>query len=93
MATASLLTNDLQLPVPASDWIDRLPDGAVSIETDGEHWVLRASRPLQSRFEELLERRKAGPLSKEEVRDYDAICDLDNLLTGFNRLARRVAQG
>jgi len=84
---------DLRLPVTNPDWIDRLPDGAVSIETDGAHWVLRASQQLQSRFDELLERRKAGQLSEEELRDYEAICDFDNLLSGFNRLARRVQQG
>ena len=93
MTTATPAVSDLSLPIPASGWVDRLPDGAVSIETDGSHWRLRASRQLQSRFEELLERRKAGLLTEEEAHDYDAICDLDNLLSGFNRLARRVWQG
>ncbi|MDZ4684227.1 MAG: hypothetical protein SH850_04005 [Planctomycetaceae bacterium] len=93
MSTTSLPVNDLHLPAPSCDWIGRLPDGAVSIETDGTHWVLRASHPLQSKFEELLERRKTGQLTVEETREYDAICDLDNLLSGFNRLARRVQQG
>uniref|UniRef100_A0A7C2NXU3 Uncharacterized protein n=1 Tax=Schlesneria paludicola TaxID=360056 RepID=A0A7C2NXU3_9PLAN len=65
----------------------------MSIETDGTHWVLRASHPLQARFEELLERRKAGQLTVDEGREYEAICDLDRLLSGFNRLARRVQQG
>ena len=51
--------------------------------------MLRASRQLQSRFEELLERRKEGALSEEEARDYDAICDLDQLLSSLNRLVRR----
>lgn len=91
MSTASVA--DLQLPPADAEWIDRLPDGAVSIETDGRHWVLRASHPLQSRFEELLERRKTGALSAEEQSQYEAICDLDNLLSGFNRLARRIQQG
>jgi hypothetical protein len=86
-------TTDLCLPVPTADLVDRLPDGAVSIETDGTHWLLRASQPLQSRFEELLERRKAGNPTDEETRDYEAICKLDNLLSGFNRLARRIQQG
>ncbi|HUQ69503.1 MAG TPA: hypothetical protein VM165_08275 [Planctomycetaceae bacterium] len=93
MSTTSLPVNDLHLPVPSSDWIGRLPDGAVSIETDGTHWLLRASHALQSKFEELLERRKAGQLTAEETHEYDAICDLDSLLSGFNRLARRVQQG
>jgi hypothetical protein len=84
---------DLCLPAPDAEWIDRLPDGAVSIETDGRHWRLRASHPLQSRFEELLERRKAGELTADEQSQYEAICDLDTLLSGFNRLARRIQQG
>lgn len=83
-------TTDLCLPTPTTDFINRLPDGAVSIETDGTHWLLRASQPLQSRFEELLERRKEGNPTNKETRDYEAICNLDNLLSGFNRLARRI---
>lgn len=90
MTQTMTIADDLRLPVPENRWVKRLPDGAVSIETDGGHWVLRASRPLQSRFEQLLERRKSGELSAEDALEYDAICDLDNLLSGFNRLARRV---
>lgn len=86
-------TTDLCLPIPTADLVNRLPDGAVSIETDGTHWLLRASQPLQARFEELLDRRKEGRQTDEEARDYEAICDLDNLLSGFNRLARRIQQG
>ncbi len=86
-------TTDLCLPVPTTDLVNRLPDGAVSIETDGTHWLLRASQPLQSRFEELLERRKEGRQTDEEAREYQAICSLDNLLSGLNRLARRIHQG
>lgn len=94
MSTAVSPFHDLGLPAPQGEWIGRLPDGAVSIETDGQHWRLRASHPLQARFEELLERRKSGLLMTDsESQEYAAICDLDNLLSGFNRLARRVQQG
>ncbi len=85
--------NDLQLPTIDAAWIERLPDGAVSIETNGKQWLLRASHPLQTQFEELLERRKAGTLTPDEQEHYEAICALDELLSGFNRLARRAQQG
>jgi hypothetical protein len=93
MSTASIPVNDLRLPVASREWIDRLPDGAVSVEAEDGHSVLRASQPLQSRFEELLESRKTGPLAPNEQAEYEAICDLDQLLSGFNRLARRIQQG
>ena len=50
--------------------------------------VLRASQRLQERFEELLAGRKAGTLSPEESQEYEAICDLDGVLSYLNRLAR-----
>lgn len=93
MSAVTPLENDLRLPIPGIEWVGRLPDGAVSIETDGSYWILRASRQLQTRFEELLDRRKAGTLSNEDAQDYDAICDLDNLLSSFNRLARGISRG
>lgn len=80
----------MKLPIAHGDWIGQLPDGAISIEVDGLHWKLRASQALQSRFEELLERKKAGQLTDKQAQEYDAICDLDALLSGFNRLIRRV---
>lgn len=70
--------------------ISRLPEGAVSIESDGQHWKLRASRQVQSRFEELLDGLKGGQLSERESQEYRDLCELDALLSGFNRLARQV---
>lgn len=93
MVAPSLTVSELCLPEPSSELIGRLPEGAVSIEMQGTTWVLRASELLQSRFEELIERRKAGQQTEDEARDYEAICSLDQLLSGFNRLARRVQQG
>jgi hypothetical protein len=69
-------------------WVQYLPEGAVSIDIAGPTLVLRASQPLQERFEALLARRKAGTLSPEEAREYEAICDLDTALSWLNRLAR-----
>ena len=65
---------------------------AISIEAEGGQWVLRASAKLQARFEQLLQRRKAGALDEAESREYEAICDLDTALSWLNRLARS-AQG
>lgn len=71
-----------------TEGIELLPDGAISIEVVGGQWVLRASQKLQARFEQLLERRKAGALEPAEYREYEAICDLDTALSWLNRLAR-----
>ena len=78
-----------QLTTPnAHEWVQYLPDGAVSVETEGSALVLRASHQLQERFDTLLDKRKAGALSPEETRAYEAICDLDTVLSWLNRLVR-----
>jgi len=70
-------------------WVQMLPDGAVSLGAGEEGVVLRASERLQHRFEELLEKRKAGTLEAAEGREYEAICRLDDALSWLNRMARR----
>ena len=78
-----------QLTIQAAhDWAQYLPDGAISIDIEGTTLVLHASQKLQERFETLLARRKTGTLSAEEIREYEAICDLDTALSWLNRLAR-----
>jgi hypothetical protein len=72
----------------AYPWVQDLPDGAVSVETEGATLVLRASQALQERFETLLARRKAGTLSPKETRKYEASYALDTTLSWLNRLAR-----
>jgi len=69
-------------------WVQYVPDGAVSVAVEGSTLVLKASNALQERFEALLAKRKAGTLSVEETREYQAICDLDTALSWLNRLAR-----
>jgi hypothetical protein len=77
-----------QLPSQhAYTWVPYLPEGAVSVDSEGPAWVLRASQPLQGRFEALLARRKAGTLSPAAVREYEAIGDLETALRWLNRLA------
>src|SRR5215475_5553409 len=49
----------------AHTWVQYLPEGAVSVDIEGRALVLRASQPLQERFEALLAGRKAGTLSPE----------------------------
>ena len=66
-----------------------VPDGAISIETDRSSVVLRASRRLQTRFEDLLQRRKCGELTEAEEQELQAIDQLDAALSWLNRLARR----
>ncbi len=61
----------------SQDWVGHLPDGAISIDVEASTVVLRASSKLQDRFDTLLDKRKAGALSPQETREYEAICDLD----------------
>jgi len=75
-------------PQHSHAWVQYLPEGAVSVDIEGPTLVLRASQSLQERFEALRARRKAGTLSPEEAREYEAICDLDTALSWLNRLAR-----
>jgi hypothetical protein len=78
-----------QISTPdAHEWVQYLPDGAISVAIEEATLVLRASNHLQERFETLLDKRKAGTLSPEEQREYAAICDLDAALSWLNRLAR-----
>lgn len=86
----AIADSELLLPVAVEDVVDRLPDGAVSVVVDGKFWLLRASQALQVRFEELLERGKAGLRTPSEDQEYEAICQLDQWLSDFNRLARRL---
>jgi hypothetical protein len=72
----------------ANEWAQHLPDGAVSVEAEGSALVLRASHQLQEQFDTLLDKQKAGALSPEETRAYEAICDLDTVLSWLNRLMR-----
>ena len=74
-------------PIPF-DWLQWIPDGALSVEAQGNSLVLRASQALQDRFEDLLERRKSGTLMADETHEYEAICRLDDSLSWLNRLAR-----
>ncbi len=69
-------------------WVQYVPDGAVSVAMEDSTLVLKASNALQEHFEILLAKRKAGALSVEETREYQAICDLDTALSWLNRLAR-----
>jgi hypothetical protein len=69
-------------------WVQHVPDGAVSVTVEDATLVLKASNILQERFEALLAKQKAGELSSEEAREYQAICDLDTALSWLNRLAR-----
>jgi hypothetical protein len=65
--------------------VQRLPDGAVSVEKVEGALVLRASHKLQEQFEDLLAKHKAGSLSNDEREQYDAICELDDVLSWISR--------
>lgn len=72
----------------STTWTAALPDGAVSVEGNGDTLLLKASEVLQQRFEELIERKKSATLTEAECEEYEAICELDNALSWINRLAR-----
>ncbi len=73
-------------------WAQFIPEGAISVAAEGPSLVLRASRPLQERFEQLLNGRKSGELTQEEDQEYKAICDLDEALSWLNRELRDMPQ-
>lgn len=73
----------------STTWTSALPDGAVSVEGDGDALLLKASKTLQERFETLLERKKSALLTESEAEEYEAICELDSALSWINRLARK----
>lgn len=70
-------------------WVSALPDGAVSVAASDGQLLLKASRALQKKFEDLLDRRKTGPLPPKEEEEYRAICQLDEALSWLNRLSRK----
>lgn len=75
------------------EWVHDLPDGAISLDIEASTVVLRASSKLQNRFDALLDKQKVGALSPQEIREYEAICDLDKALSWLNRLARGARTG
>jgi len=72
----------------ARKWAELVPDGAISVHSDGSTLVLRASHRLQERFEELLAAQKAGTIAEAENREYEAICQLDDVISWLNRSIR-----
>ncbi len=86
---AQTLSSSSPTPTDQLEWATALPDGAVSVETVDGAIVLRASRVLQERFEELLDKRKDGKATPGELSEYDAITELDETLTDLNRVLRR----
>jgi len=72
-------------------WVKTLPDGAVSVDSHDGKLVLRASAELQEMLERLLNLKKAGRLDGEDERQYEAICELDDALSGLNRELRHLS--
>lgn len=81
----------MMLPIEEADLarLRLVPDGAISIATDGTNVLLRASQRLQARFEDLFERHKHGELTEAEEQELRAIDQLDTALSWLNRLARQ----
>jgi hypothetical protein len=80
-------------PCPGYVHVDSMPLMELCQSISKRPLVLRASHTLQNRFETLLAKRRAGILSPEETREYEAICHLDTALSWLNRLARGTRTG
>ena len=74
--------------------VESLPiDAAVRIELVDGVPIFRAPPQVQSRIEDLLERRETTPLDPEELRELTRYEDLDEFLGLVNRLVRNEALG
>jgi hypothetical protein len=58
----------------------------IRIEQVGDWNLFKFSDGLQERMETLLDKKKAGPLTSEEVSELEAIGELDRIFTHINAM-------
>jgi len=63
-------------------------ENAVKLELEQGVIIFRASRAVQVRIEELLEKEKTVSLSSEEIQELNAYEEIDDYLSHVNRLIR-----
>lgn len=61
-----------------------LMHSGIKMREFGNIHLFRFTKELQTRMEELLERRKADLLTPEEEAEYTGICELDRIFTFIN---------
>lgn len=60
--------------------------GSIKLEKVDQHSLFKFNDDLQSRMEQLLERKKADLLSTEELAELEAIGELDRIFTHINAM-------
>ena len=60
--------------------------GSIKLEKVDQHSLFKFNDDLQSRMEQLLERKKADLLSPEELAELEAIGELDRIFTHINAM-------
>ncbi len=63
-------------------------ENAVKLELEQGVIIFRASRAVQVRIEELLEKEKIASLTPEEIQELNAYEEIDDYLSHVNRLIR-----
>ena len=60
--------------------------GSIKLEKVDQHTLFKFTDDLQSRMEQLLERKKADLLTPSEVAELEAIGELDRIFTHINAM-------
>ena len=60
--------------------------GSIKLEKVDQHSLFKFTDDLQSRMEQLLERKKADLLTPEELAELEAIGELDRIFTHINAM-------
>ena len=68
-----------------------LSDNAVKLELEQGILIFRASKRVQNRIAELLEKEKTSSLTPEEAEEFNAYGEIDDYLSHVNRLIRNSA--
>ncbi|MBI3960042.1 MAG: hypothetical protein HY328_14615 [Chloroflexi bacterium] len=77
--------------------LDALPkttrlDSAIDLDCDEAIPMLHASRSVQARIEDLLNRQRRSPLSDSEDAELEAYAELDDCLSFLNRVIRNLQE-
>ncbi|MCI0389432.1 MAG: hypothetical protein MOB07_11815 [Acidobacteria bacterium] len=67
-------------------------DGAINIEIEEGTPVLRATKAIQERIEELLDKQRDSRLTEAEENELRQYEEIDDYLSFLNRLVRNLAQ-
>jgi uncharacterized protein YnzC (UPF0291/DUF896 family) len=84
------MTNRLATQIPKLDKLPRtMPkENAVRLELEQGIVVFRASKEIQQRIEDLLEKNEKNSLTAKEMKELEAYGEIDDYLSHVNRLIR-----